>query len=221
MYSNSHKEDQPVTRRFFLKAVVPNLLFQKLWHVRGACQSFPQSKPPTSLCSWKQKVGCGLVKSRKQPVWGCTLQINWITVQPHGKLSQKKPEGKWTFLASELRYLPVSSCCLPFLPGCNWMQHINPSSVATQGQTKINCTRTSVLLPVKPTALSFKFAWTAQPFFLSETWVLFCPLQIRSILQQCSSVWHLISQQLDEPQPSSELSHCRKSSEERAGNELL
>lgn len=170
MYSNSHKDHQPLTRRFFLKAIVPDLLFQNLWPVRGACQSLPHSKPPTSLCSWKQKVGCGLVKPRKQPVWDCTLQINWIIVQPHwshAKLSQKKPEGKWRFLASELRYLPVSSCCFPFLPGCNRMQHINPSCVATGPKT--NCTRASLLLPVKPTALSYKFAWTAQPFFLSET----------------------------------------------------
>lgn len=64
---HSHK-DQPVRRRFFLKAIVPNLLFQNLWHVHGASQSFPQSKPPTSLCSWKQKGGCGLVKPSKQPV---------------------------------------------------------------------------------------------------------------------------------------------------------
>lgn len=164
---HSHK-DQPVTRRFFLKAIVPNLLFQNLWHVHGASQSFPQSKPPTSLCSWKQKGGCGLVKPSKQPVWDSTLQINWITVHPHWshtKLSQKKPEGKWRFLTSELRYLPVSSYCLPFLPGCNRTQHINPSSAATQGQAKINCASASVLLPVKPTALSYKFPRTAQPFF--------------------------------------------------------
>jgi len=34
------KEGQQVTRRFFLKTTVPNLLFQNRWNVYGACQSF-------------------------------------------------------------------------------------------------------------------------------------------------------------------------------------
>lgn len=38
------KENQPVTRRCFLKAIVPNLLSQNLWHVRRACQSILQTK---------------------------------------------------------------------------------------------------------------------------------------------------------------------------------
>lgn len=126
---------------------------------------------PTSLCSGKPKTGCGLVQPKKEPVWGCTLWIKWITelsLEACQKAwSQKRLEGKWKSLASEPRYLPVSSSHLPFLAGCSYIQHINSSSVARQGQKRIYSTKNSRCHWNQPSL-------HGQPnLSFCQTWVLF------------------------------------------------